>query len=213
MPAPDDPIPPPTSQTPEAKLTRNIREICRRVVRGQAAARNPSVRWQLVLRVGSILLSSLGGVGVVADKASGNLPSETGWAFWGSVILLSFGILSQIANEFQVAQRAADSRSVAERCTLCETQLENILIVDDPRQPVANLLLAINLLFENEKYNRVLPAATDAMETDAERNAQRLLERYAKHWQLKTRPQRSRPPAGKGDGVEPEPAPDEGDNP
>lgn len=191
MPA-DLPIPPPASPAPDAKLVRNIREICRRIVRGSAATGNWSVRAHLILRIVSIILSSLGGVGLIVDKVSTNLPGETGWPFWGSVILLSVGILSQIANEFQVAQRAGDARSLAERCTLCETQLENILIVDDPRQPVADLLLSMNDVFISERFNRVLPVMTPARETAAERMAQALVDRYGGHWQLPQRPQRSR---------------------
>ena len=92
-----DPIPPPDGKGPEAKLARNVSELCLRIVRGKAAVHNAAVWLQRVLGILSILLSTLGSVGVIADKAAGNLPDQTGWAFWGSVILLGFGILSQIA--------------------------------------------------------------------------------------------------------------------
>src|SRR5438045_1763803 len=98
-----DPLPPPVHKAPDAKLIRNVRELCVRVVRGKAAAQNPSVWGQHILSIASILLSSLGSVGVIAEKAAGNLSEQTGLAFWGSVVLLVFGILSQIANYFRVA--------------------------------------------------------------------------------------------------------------
>lgn len=189
-------IPPPEDQSPKAKLVRNIREIGRRIIRGTAAGENRSVSWHFILRIVSIILSSLGSVGVIVDKASNNLPGEVGWAFWGSVILLIFGVLSQIANEFQIAQLAMDSRSLAERSALCETQLENILIVEDPRQPVVDLLIAISNVFASEKYNRVLPRMTSEMERAAESLANSMVERYGGNWNLPKRPQRPKGKSG-----------------
>ena len=204
MPTPDDPIPPPTDQSPEAKLTRNIRQVCRRVVRGKAAARNWQVRSQLVLRVASIVLSSLGSAGVIVDKVSGNLPGETGWAFWGSVIVLLFGILLQVANEFRISQVAADSRLLAERCALYETQLEDMLISDNPVVSAAELLRKIMELFQNERYNAVLPLMTPDMEVEAERWSVALIASHRANWQLAARRQ---PRAGRATGLSPGPTP------
>lgn len=187
MPSPADPIPLPADQTPKAKLTRNIQQVCRRIVRGKTATSKWQVRAQLALRIASILLSSLGSAGVIADKVSGTLPSETGWAFWGSVILLVFGILVQIANEFRISQIAADSRSLAERCALCETQLEDMLIFENPLAPVAELLRKLMELFQNERYNAVLPVMTAEMETEAERRATALITTHQANWQLLAR--------------------------
>ncbi|MBN9119936.1 MAG: hypothetical protein J0I06_12370 [Planctomycetes bacterium] len=184
MTAPTDPIPPPTDQTPEAKLTRNIRQVCRRVVRGKAAAGNWQVTSQLFLRIASVVLSSLGSAGVIVDKVSGNLPNETGWAFWGSVVVLLFGILLQVANEFRIAQIASDSRLLAEQCALCETQLENMLIDENPMDPVAGLLRKLIELTENARYNTVLPAMTPEMEARAESWATTLISANKAHWQL-----------------------------
>ena len=75
---------------------------------------------------------------------------------------------------------------------MCETQLENILIVDDPRQPVADLLLSMNEVFASERFNRVLPAMKPGRESEAERMAQSLIDRYGRHWELPQRPQRQR---------------------
>lgn len=190
MASPDDPIPPPTDPTPEAKLTRNIREVCRRLVRGKAAAGNWQVRLNLVLRVASIVLSSLGSAGVIVDKVSGNLPGETGWTFWGSVVVLLFGILLQIANEFRIAQIAADSQLLAERCALYETQLEDMLVADDPSGAVAELFRKVTELFQNERYNPVLPRRTSRLEADADRWAEALTATNRPHWVLRPQPQR-----------------------
>ncbi|MDY3561778.1 hypothetical protein R5W23_003206 [Gemmata sp. JC673] len=187
MAPPDDPIPLPADQSPAAKLTRNIRQVCRRVVRGKAATTKWQVRLHLALRVVSIALSSLGSAGVIVDKVSGNLPGEAGWAFWGSVIVLLFGILLQVANEFRVAQIAADSRLLAERCALYETQLEDMLISENPVKSVADLLFKICELLQNERYNAILPAMTPDMETTAERWAVALIATNQAHWQLDTR--------------------------
>jgi hypothetical protein len=187
MSTPTDPIPLPADQTPEAKLARNIGQVCRRVVRGKAAAGNWQVKSQLILRIASIILSSLGSAGVIVDKVSGNLPGETGWAFWGSVIVLLFGILLQIANEFRISQIAADSRLLAERCALYETQLEDMLIFENPASPVADLLRKIMELFQNERYNAVLPTMTPEMEAEAERWATTLINANKANWQLVAR--------------------------
>ena len=167
-----------------------MRELCVRITRGKAAALNPSVSWQRVLGIASVLLSSLGSVGIIADKAAANLPGQSGWAFWGSVVLLVFGIVSQVANQLRVAQRAADSESLAVRCGLYETRLENILIDDDPRTCVGGLLVEVNTLFEKEQYNQVLPQITDAMKNAAAQKAGSLTAENQKYWQLKVKMQK-----------------------
>lgn len=196
MPTPADPIPPPADETPEAKLKRNIRQVCRRIVRGKAAASNWQVPAQMFLRISSIVFSSLGSAGVIADKVSDNLPNETGWAFWGSIIVLLFGIVLQIANEFRVAQIATDSRLLAEQCALCETQLENMLIDERPMDLVAGLLRKLMELFENAKYNAVLPVSTPEIEAEADRWADVLIESHKGNWRLIDRRPR-RPGSGK----------------
>jgi hypothetical protein len=166
------------------KLKQNIGHLCERIVQGQAAERNASIKWQLTLRVVSILLTSLGSVGVIVDKAATNLPGQTGWAFWGSVILLLFGILTQIANEFQVAQRAADSKILYERCNIFKTQLQNCLIASDPTDDVQKLLDDINKLIVEEKYNRVLPTMTKGIRQKCEELSSDLFARYNQGWEL-----------------------------
>ena len=136
------------------------------------------------------MLSTLGSVGVVVDKASSNLPGETGGAFWGSVILLIFGILSQLANEFQIAQLAADARSLAEKCEVYDTRLENVLTDDDPRTDTATMLVEVNALFESERYNKVLPRMTGVIEREAAARSGFLINRNEGHWQLSARRQR-----------------------
>ncbi len=178
---------PPAARAPDAKLIRNVRELCLRIVRGKAAAQNWSVWGQRVLGITSILLSSLGSVGVIAYKAAGNLTEQTGWTFWGSVILLVFGILSQIANQFRVAQRAADSESLAIRCGLYETRLTDMLVDDDPQTAVVDLFVEITTLFQNERYNVVLPRETEKMKDASKRWADDLIARNQPFWQLKVK--------------------------
>lgn len=180
-----DPIPPPAGKATDAKLIRNVRELCFRVVRGKAAAQNWSVWWQRVLGIASILLSSLGSVGVIADKATGNMSDQSGSKFWGSVMLLVIGILSQIANQFRVAQRAADSESLAVRCGLYETRLTDMLMDDDPQTAVADLFVEVTTLFQSERYNVVLPRETDKHKETAKLWAGDLIARHQPFWQLK----------------------------
>ncbi len=183
--------PPPARQTPAERLKFNIRQICFRIARGRAAAKRWYVVLNRALRILSILLSSLGSVGIIADKAAPNLPGQTGWAFWGSIILLGFGIASQVANEFQVAQRALDARAMAEKCDVYAMRLENVLQDDDPRTGVASMLVELNTLFENERYNKVLPHEDmpPQMQDDVLRRAAVLISDNEAHWQLPLRMQ------------------------
>ncbi len=183
-------LPPPANNSPEAKLIRKVRALCVRIVRGKAADRNPSVWWQRILGIASILLTTLGSVGIIVDKAAGNLPQQTGGAFWGSVILLLFGILSQIANQYRVAQRAADSESLAVRCGLYETRLNDMLEDEDPQTAVAELFLEVRTLFQSERYNVVLPRETDKMKTEAAQWADNLIALNRPFWQLRDKKQK-----------------------
>jgi hypothetical protein len=186
---PPSPSPPP-DRTPLGRLSRNVGLACAFIVRGRAAANNWQVRVHLVIRILSIVLSSLGSAGVIVDKVSGTLPNETGWAFWGSVIVLLFGIGLQIANEFRIAQLAADSRLLAEQCALCETQLENSLIEEDPRARVKDLLKRLIQLSENARYNPVLPRMTPELDARAKEWAVALIDTHQPHWELPKRQQR-----------------------
>jgi hypothetical protein len=185
-----DSLPPPADLTPLGRLSRNVALACGFIVRGRAAAANWQVKVHLVLRVLSIILSSLGSTGVIVDKVSGSLPNEAGWAFWGSVIVLLFGILLQIANEFRIAQLAADSRLLAEQCALCETQLENSLIETDPRNRVNELLKRLIQMSENARYNPILPAMTTELDSRAKGWAAELIGKHQGHWELPTRQRR-----------------------
>jgi hypothetical protein len=167
---------------PFEKLIWQVGELCLKIARGTKATHNGSVYWQLVLRITSICLSSLGSAGVIADRASTHLFGESGWAFWASVILLGFGILSQIANEFQVVQRAADSRLLAEKCEVYDETLGGYLNSDDPRTEVASLLLEMNALFKSERYNKVLPRMTTKMANAATDRAKYLIGHNKNHW-------------------------------
>jgi hypothetical protein len=184
---------PPLAKSPEAKLVRNIHEISIRIMRGKAAAHNGSVYWQQILGIASIIFSALGSAGIIVDKVAGNLPDQTGVTFWSSLILLLFGILSQIANQFRVAQRAADSESLAVRCGLYETRLTDMLMEEDPQTVVADLFVEVTKLFQSERYNVVLPVETGPMRQDAKKWADELVARHREFWQLKVKMQRHLP--------------------
>ncbi|MCI0699886.1 MAG: hypothetical protein L0241_02210 [Planctomycetia bacterium] len=198
MPAPEDPIPPPMpprpptgDATPEARLIRKVRQICVRIIQGKAAVSRWQVKAQRGLRITSIILSSLGSAGVIADKVTGE---TTGWAFVGAVIAIGFGILLQIANEFHVEQIAGDSRSLAEACGLVEVQLGIILEAENPTRAVAQLHDEINTVIL--KYHKVLPAAPPASEVD--RLVKLLVEPNRPDWRLpeQQRKRRDKPPTG-----------------
>jgi len=157
----------------EARLIRRVQQICARVARGQAARGKWQVQLQRVLRIVSIILSSLGSAGIIADRVYGNVPGQTGWAFTGSVIVLGFGIVLQIANEFRIEQDASDARALAEACGQFETQLDILLGSEDPTAVVAQLHEQVNAVIL--KYHRVLPAVTPELEAKATRLAQRLV--------------------------------------
>ena len=153
---------PPPGNAQHAKLIRNVRELCVRIVRGKASAQNASVKYQRDSRdrVHPALVTWQRWSDCGQSRCEFARPNWLG-IHWGSVILLVFGIVSQIANQFQVAKRAADSESLALRCGLYETRLENMLIDDDPRTSVIGLLEEVNSLFEKEQYNQVLPQVFD----------------------------------------------------
>jgi hypothetical protein len=187
QPTPLPPLPPLTA--PVQKLVFNIEELCNRTARGQPARKSWFVRLHVALRILSIVLTSLGSVGVIVAKASANLPGESGAAFWGSVVLLIFGILSQVANEFQIAQLATDARALAEKCDVYDTRLANVLLADDPRQATVAMLVEVNELFESERYNKVLPPESKAIVDAGMLRSRTLILKNLPHWDLQAPPQ------------------------
>ena len=177
-----DPTDEPKAPNPADALKRHIRRLCGRIVQGKVAIRRWEVVLQRTVRVVSIVLTSLGSAGVIADKVSGNLPGETGWAFWGSVIVLLFGILLQVLNELRVEQTAAEAIALHEGCAVLGTQLGMVLEEPDPRAAVARLRVELNTLIL--KHHRALPAMTKELKSHAEEMADNLIEMNEDGWEL-----------------------------
>jgi hypothetical protein len=117
--------------------------------------------------------------------AGGAQPGESGRGGYFPLILLFFGILSQIANEFGVARFASNSTKLADACKICETRLENVLSSeDDPRATVNALLLEVNKLLEEPQFNAVLPKQTDKLSQDAKSCAEKAVVDYQTGWSL-----------------------------
>jgi len=169
---------------PGATLRRRVRQICRRVVVGKAGLNRWEVKFQQALRVLSIILSSLGSAGLITNKITDPLPGGTGWAFWGSVSVLGFGIVLQIATAFRIEQTANDARAAAEACAVFETQLGILLEEDNPISGVERLRTELNSVIL--KYTRVLPSATSALLAEADTLAAGLIRDNEDGWRLPT---------------------------
>jgi hypothetical protein len=172
----------PKAPNPADALKRHIRRLCVRIVQGKAAIRRWEVVLQRTVRIVSIVLTSLGSAGVIADKVSGNLPGEAGWAFWGSIIVLLFGILLQVLNELRVEQTATEAIALSEGCAVFETQLGMALEEPDPRTAVERLRGELNTIVL--KYHRALPPMTDELKSHAEELADSLIEANEGGWEL-----------------------------
>ena len=88
--------------TPHAKLERKIRVLCRLIVRGKWAKYRIEVKVYITLRIFSIIIAACAGAGLIADKVNQNLTVQTGWAFWGALLVLAFGILVQVSDVLNI---------------------------------------------------------------------------------------------------------------
>jgi uncharacterized membrane protein len=163
-------------------LRRRIRQICRRIVIGKAAINRWEVKFQQALRVVSIILSSLGSAGVIADKVTDPLPGGTGSAFWISVSVLVFGIVIQIATAFRIEQTANDARAVAEACIVFEAQLGIMLEEENPVSGVERLRTELNTVIL--KYTRVLPRAAPALLAETDALSAELIQENEEGWRI-----------------------------
>lgn len=168
----------------EARMIRRVRQAYVRIIQGKAAANRWEVKAHRGIRIASIILSSLGSAGVIADKVTGNTSS---WAFVGAMMVLGFGIFLQIANEFRIDQIATDARSLAEACGLCELQLSIILENEDPRRAVTQLYNEVKTIIL--KHHKVLSAVPTESEVDE--TLSRLIDKNRAGWHL---PERERKP-------------------
>lgn len=168
------------TRSPKALLIRKVELICGRLVVGGTADRRWQVKAHQTLRIASIVLTSLGGAGFIADKVNSNLPGQTGWAFWGGVILLAFGIVTQIANELGVERVATQARAAAETFKLLSVRLDLVLEQPDPRDDVARLHADVRAA--TEKYHATLPDETATSQRDARALTQKLARKYQAIW-------------------------------
>jgi hypothetical protein len=105
--------------------------------------------------------------------------------------MLLFGIVSQIASEFNLAKRAADSLAIATTCAVYETRMESVLNQDDPGAGVVNMLVELSERFESEQFNRVLPSDDEDDPKCRDRNlkadarAKKLISSYGQFWNLR----------------------------
>lgn len=178
-----EPTPPPSDNpNPLEALKRRIRQVCGRVVQGKAAIRRWEVTLQRTVRIVSILLTSLGSAGVIVDKVSSKLPQETGWAFWGSVIVLLFGVVLQVLNEFKIEQIATEAAALHDAAAVCETKLSMMLEDADPRAAVDRLR---DDIYETVlKYHRAVPPMTKQLEERADELADKLIRANEGGWKL-----------------------------
>jgi hypothetical protein len=167
---------------PLETLKRRIRQVCGRIVQGTAAIRRWEVTLQRTVRVVSIILTSLGSAGVIVDKVSNKLPQEIGWAFWGSVIVLVFGVLLQVLNEFKIEQTATEAIALHEACAVFETQLGMLLEDADPRAAVDRLRQEIYAVIL--KYHRAAPPITKDLAQRADELAVKLITANEGGWKL-----------------------------
>ncbi len=170
------------TRSPKAFLIQKIELLCTRLVPGSAADQRWQVWVHVVLRIASIILTSLGGAGFIADKVSPNLPGQTGWAFWGGLILLAFGILTQVANELGVERVASEAKTAAENFKLLAIRLDLILEEDDPTNSVGNLQKEVQAAIQ--KYHRVIPGETPETQATARAVAQSLVKKHQGHWKF-----------------------------
>lgn len=182
---PTPPLPPSGDPSPEARLVRKVGQISVRILQGKAAVSRWEVKAQRGLRIASIVLSSLGSAGIIADKLT---KETTGFAFVGAIVAIGFGILLQVANEFHLEQIATDSRALAEACSLVEIQLGIILEAEDPTRAVGQLHEEINAVVL--KYHRVLPPAPSPVAV--ERLTKFLVEPNRSGWRLPNRQRKRR---------------------
>lgn len=143
--------------------------------------------WQVkahrALRIVSIILTALGGAGLVAVNVNPDLPKESGWTLVGSLISLVFSVLLQVSSEFGIDQRAALARSAAEAFCFIETNLDIVLGDPDPTDLVNKLLAEANALWV--KYNLVVPRQSAELDTETRLLAAGLVAKYETQWTLR----------------------------
>ncbi len=166
---------------PFDRLERQIRFVCLHILRGQRARRRWELKAYYLLRIVTLILSALAGAGLIADKVSGNLTVATGWAFWGALLVLAFGILVQIADVFGVEKVATHARVLADICDRYETELGTILEDPDPMDSLVGLAGRVRNSLLDPSNHVTVPRGT-TVRADADRLAADLIREYRSNW-------------------------------
>jgi hypothetical protein len=180
-PADDAPTSSPAAGNPLDGLQKRIRFVCLRIVRGQHARTRVEVRLYYLLRIVSIVLAALAGAGLIADKVNTNLTATTGWGFWGALLVLSFGILVQIADVFGVERVATHARVLADICDRYETELGILLEDPYPSDSLEGLAERVKNSLLDPNNHVTLPKEAD-VQAAADRLASELIRRHRDNW-------------------------------
>lgn len=192
-PAGDPPTPPAADVSPFDDLEKKIRFVCLQITRGRRARFRWEVGVYYTLRVVSVVLSAAAATGLIADKVSANLTAVTGWAFWGALIVLAFGILLQIADVFGVEKAATHARVLAAQAKLYQTELGLILSDEYPTNSVDGLAERVKASLLDPNNNATLPDEDDPkVQGEAARWSAALIARNRGVW--KPPPQTRRKP-------------------
>lgn len=170
------------------KLKENIFSLCLKTKQGISASKHWTCKASASLRAAAILLSILGSAGLIATKLTNNISSEVGWQFWGSMLLLIFSAISQIASEFGIAKKASDSQTLAFNCKWHYDKMVFTLDDADPRVGIQSILSEVKALFLDREINKVIPLETEAIRAEAKRDSDSLINDKEGRWDLKARP-------------------------
>ncbi len=172
----------PGDERARAKLVHNIRLICDRIVRSRKATNRWQVKYHRVLRIASLILSTVGGSGLIATNVIPGGADSSSWGFWFSVVSVVLGILLQVSNELGIEQTALQAQAAVASFLRIDTSLEIVLTEENPVKLVGRLLEETNgLLLE---YSHVIPRSSDAMDLETAALLKSLVEKHGSYWVL-----------------------------
>ena len=171
----------------ESNLCEKIRYVCVYIVRGQVARKQFKVYMHAALRISSIVLTALGGVGLIVQKQDQALLQNTGWAFWGGIVVLLAGIFVQIADVFGVERIATHASLLSSVSNRARTELGIILTERDPRKRLGELTSRIFAMIQEQNNHDALPAESPKFVALGKIVADDLIRQRHQHWQLPKR--------------------------
>lgn len=177
-----EPLPETGARDARAKLVRRIEVLCDRIIRGRHATDRWQVKFHRALRLASIVLSSLGGAGLIAQQPTPGQVEGSSWAVIGSFISLLAGIALQVSNELGIERIALEARAAAEAFSLVEVSLEIVLIEEDPLELVTKLIDEAGSLLQ--KYHGVIPRFSGDYAQEAGQLTQALVQKFGADWNL-----------------------------